>query len=195
MDTSTNEGVKPYPPNEYIQTSHTLNRVSRKAVLHGTSNIVLGGKCIIHSGAMVRGDLKRAASGSTIAISTGRYCVVGEGTVLRPPYKTYKGTFSYYPVKLGDFVHIGSSSVLQATSVGSHIDIGRDCIIGRFVTVKDCVRICDGSVVAPYTTIPSGQVWAGNPAKKVGSLPETWAELHEARGRDYYGRFRPATLS
>lgn len=52
---------------------------------------------------------------------------------------------------------------------------------GRFVTIKDCVRLLDGSVVPPYTTIPSGQIWAGNPAKYVGDLPETWAELHEAR--------------
>lgn len=109
-----NSSIKPYDPKTYIQTAHTLNRVSRKSILLGTSNIVLGGKCIIHEGAVVRGDLKRSVPGGTavgggegskgssasgaaggggqsIVIVTGRYCVIGEGAVIRPPYKTYKG--------------------------------------------------------------------------------------------------------
>lgn len=37
--------------------------------------------------------------------------------------------FTFYPIKTGDFVHIGAHTVLQATTVGSYVDIGRDCII------------------------------------------------------------------
>lgn len=37
--------------------------------------------------------------------------------------------FSYYPVKLGDFVHIGANTVTQAASIGMHVDVGKDCII------------------------------------------------------------------
>lgn len=102
-----NTSITPYEPKTYIQTAHTLNRVSRKSILLGTSNIVLGGKCIIHQGAVIRGDLKRvipggsastvggegskASSGQSIVVVTGRYCAIGEGAVIRPPYKTYKG--------------------------------------------------------------------------------------------------------
>lgn len=92
-----NAGVQPYNAQEYIQTTNTMNRVSRKAHISGSSNIVLGGKCIIHEYALLRGDLRRAAAGSSSqqganhVVTTGRYCAIGEHAVIRPPYKTYKG--------------------------------------------------------------------------------------------------------
>lgn len=105
-----NASVQPYNPAEYIQTQMTGNRVSRKAIILGSQNIILGGKCIIHSGAIIRGDLRRLpfktgdssgtkeggapaaqAATNTVVISMGRYCTLGEGCLLRPAYKTYKG--------------------------------------------------------------------------------------------------------
>lgn len=92
-------------PNEYIQTAMTGNKVSRKATILGSQNIILGGKCIIQHGTIIRGDLKRiTASSSTstanagqsqptqsVAVYIGRYCLLAESSVIRPPYKTYKG--------------------------------------------------------------------------------------------------------
>lgn len=99
-----NASVQPYNPAEYIQTAMTGNRVSRKATVLGSQNIILGGKCIIHSGAIIRGDLRRlptksadagskegGQSANTVVISMGRYCTLGEGCLLRPAYKTYRG--------------------------------------------------------------------------------------------------------
>lgn len=100
---STIGHVVPYHPNEYIQTALTGNKVSRKATILGSQNIILGGKCIIQHGTIIRGDLKRispstaaAAAGSgqqaqSVAIFIGRYCLLAESSVIRPPYKTYKG--------------------------------------------------------------------------------------------------------
>lgn len=92
-------------PNEYIQTAMTGNKVSRKGTILGSQNIILGGKCIIQHGTIIRGDLKRiTASSSTstatagqtqptqsVAVYIGRYCLLAESSVIRPPYKTYKG--------------------------------------------------------------------------------------------------------
>lgn len=104
-----NASVQPYNPSEYIQTAMTGNRVSRKAIVLGSQNIILGGKCIIHTGAILRGDLKRLSSktvdggakegngagsgqaSNSVVISMGRYCTLGEGCLIRPAYKTYKG--------------------------------------------------------------------------------------------------------
>lgn len=112
-----NEAVQPFHPAEYIQTAGTGNRVSRQAVILGSQNIVLGGKCVIHHGAVIRGDLKRrdllpaaasaptaagqgqpaqqrgggSSGASSVSVSCGRYCVLGERSVVRPAYKTYKG--------------------------------------------------------------------------------------------------------
>ncbi|CAO1638217.1 unnamed protein product [Sympodiomycopsis kandeliae] len=196
--------ITPYNPSEYIQTANTLNRVSRKAVILGTQNIILSGKCIIHHNAFLRGDLARhsgtttgknhqAATGHNVVIITGRYCVFGVNSLIRPPYKTYKGTFSYYPLKMDNFVHIGSDTIFQASSVGAHVSIGRNCVIGKFVTIKECVVILDDSVIPPQTTVQSGQIWAGNPARCIGELQESWSEEWENRCREYYAKFRPAT--
>lgn len=99
---STVNHVVPYHPNEYVQTAMTGNKVSRKATILGSQNIILGGKCIIQHGAIIRGDLKRIPASSTTAVSQsqpaqsvsifiGRYCILAESSVIRPPYKTYKG--------------------------------------------------------------------------------------------------------
>lgn len=47
----------------------------------------------------------------------------------RPPYKTYRGNFNYYPMKIGDHVHIGANTVVEAAQIGSHVEIGKNCII------------------------------------------------------------------
>lgn len=51
--------------------------------------------------------------------------------VSRPPYKTYRGNFNYYPMKIGDHVHIGANSVVEAATIGNHVEIGKNCVIVR----------------------------------------------------------------
>jgi len=95
----------PAAPGEYIVTSATGNKISRRAAIYGATNIVLGGKCTIHARALIRGDLSRivrvasadgdaraeAGAASSVVIVMGRYGCVDVGAVLRPPAKTYQG--------------------------------------------------------------------------------------------------------
>jgi dynactin-5 len=46
-------------------------QVSRKSVICGSQNIILGGKTIIQTSAMVRGDLRRAGTGHAVVIAIG----------------------------------------------------------------------------------------------------------------------------
>lgn len=81
-----------YSKSDFIETD-TGNKVSRKCTICGSQNIILGGKTIIQHNVVVRGDLRRAGgSGPAVVIAVGKYCVMGEGCVVRPPYKTYKGS-------------------------------------------------------------------------------------------------------
>ena len=52
----------------------------------------------------------------------------------RPPYKTYRGNFNYYPMKIGDHVHIGANSIVEAAQIGNHVEIGKNCVIVRPVS-------------------------------------------------------------
>lgn len=63
------------------------------ATIQGPQNIILGGKTIIQPHSIIRGDLRRSGAGSkpSVVISLGRYCLIGEGCVIRPPGKCYRG--------------------------------------------------------------------------------------------------------
>ncbi|SPO06692.1 probable RO-12 dynactin Arp1 p25 subunit RO12 [Cephalotrichum gorgonifer] len=174
---------------EYIETD-TGNKVSRKATLVGTQNIMLGGKSVIQPEAMVRGDLVRSqpssSSGSgapanNTAVSMGRYCFISRGALLRPPGRLFKGIYSHMPLRMGDHVFVGEKTIVRAASVGSHVHIGNNVVVGEFAIIKDYVRVLDDAVVAPNTVIPSFSVVAGQPARVIGEVPEGAHESFELR--------------
>ncbi|ORZ32604.1 trimeric LpxA-like protein [Catenaria anguillulae PL171] len=177
-----------YDKAEYIETD-TGNKVSRKSVICGSQNIVLGGKSIIQTDCIVRGDLRRAGTGPTVVIAIGRFCILSARCVLRPPYKTFKGQFNYYPMKIGDHVYIGEDSIVEAASIGSCVQIGRNCVIGRFTIIKDCVKIEDGAVIPPHSVIASFSVISGSPGVVVGELPECIQEVYEQETKEFYSKF------
>lgn len=57
------------------------NKVSKQTVLCGSQNIVLNGKVIIQSDAIIRGDLAN--------VRIGRYCIISKNAVIRPPFKKF----------------------------------------------------------------------------------------------------------
>ena len=57
------------------------NRVSRLSVLCGSQNIVLNGKNIVESEAIIRGDLAN--------VRVGRNCIISSKAVIRPPFKKF----------------------------------------------------------------------------------------------------------
>ncbi|KAF8417834.1 trimeric LpxA-like protein [Tirmania nivea] len=162
----------------------TGNKVSRKSNILGSQNIILGGKTIIQAECTVRGDLRRtipssstsSSNSANVAIAVGRYCFFSRSSILRPPCKILKGQFSYYPMKIGDHVFVGEGSVIEAAVMGNWVKVGRDCVIGKFAIIKDCVRIEDGTVIAPNTVIPSFSLVRGRPGVVVEELPETAPE-------------------
>ncbi|KAK1924298.1 trimeric LpxA-like protein [Papiliotrema laurentii] len=154
--------VVTYEKGTYIETD-TGNKVSRRAVISGATNIVLGGKSIIQKGAIMRGDLRRSAAGEHVVISMGRYCNIGENSIIRPPGKMYRGQFTFYPVKIADFVHIGKDCLVEAAQIGLGVDIGDGCIIGKFTIIKDLAVIRPGTVLPEGAIVPSMTVWEGNP--------------------------------
>ncbi|KAI9568872.1 trimeric LpxA-like protein [Boletus coccyginus] len=192
-----------YSKAEFIETD-TGNKVSRRATIAGPQNIILGGKTIISSGAIIRGDLRRTGPGHAVVISLGRYCLVGDGCIIRfvdvpfypmssarPPYKTYRGNFNYYPMKIGDHVHIGANSVIEAATIGNHVVIGKNCIIGKFTIIKDCAQVADNTVIPSNTVIPALALFAGSPGRFSRDLPESTQEMVEAQTKQYYTRFQP----
>ena len=146
---------------DYICTS-SGNNVSRNSVLCGTSNIHLHGKTVISEGTVLRGDLSH--------IRIGRYCILSEESVIRPPSKRFSRGFAFIPMQLGSYVYIGRRCVVKAAQIGSHVMIGDDCVISERCIVRDCCEIADGSVLAPGTVVAPFSRFSGNPAKLVSEL-------------------------
>ncbi|CAG8605325.1 13265_t:CDS:2 [Rhizophagus irregularis] len=149
-----------YPRSEYIETD-TGNKVSRKSVICGSQNIILGGKTIIQTECVIRGDLRRTGGGHAVVVA------------------------------IGDHVTIGEGSIVEAATIGSFVHIGKNCVIGRFAIIKDCCRIEDNTVIPPNTVVPSFSIYEGSPGVFVDELPECVQDLYESKTKDYYAKFQP----
>ena len=68
---------------------------------------------------------------ATISSRTIRYILWAGRMCYRPPYKTYRGNFNYYPMKIGDHVHIGAGTVVEAATIGNNVEIGKNCAVVR----------------------------------------------------------------
>ncbi|KAL2813920.1 trimeric LpxA-like protein [Aspergillus cavernicola] len=182
---------------EYIETD-TGNKISRRSQIHGTQHIILGGKSIIQSDAVLRGDLFRTTTSNpsdlkppstssttttttetpppdpknTISISIGRYSYISRSAILHPPSRLHRGVHSYFPLKIGDHVYIGERSVIEAASVGNHVHVGTDAVVGNMAILKDFAYVLDGAVVPGGMVVPSWCVVGGAPARIVGEIGE-----------------------
>ena len=85
--------------------------------------------------------------------------LIHDDVILRPPWQRKQ----HATLRIDDFVSIGKGSIVQASSIGSYVLIGKDCIIGNSCVIKDCVRVLDDSYVAPNTVIRPFAIYGGNP--------------------------------
>ncbi|KAA1107042.1 hypothetical protein PGTUg99_026811 [Puccinia graminis f. sp. tritici] len=205
--------INHYDKSTFIETD-TGNKVSRKALISGSQNIILGGKTIIQHLVIIRGDLRRAGVGNSVVIGIGKFCLLSERSVIRPPYKTYKGVFSYYPMKIGDHVHIGADTIVEAASIGNLVEIGKNCVIvsrpfhttgimdvffpmGSSNPPPSRVALRSSRTALKSRITPSSHLerWLRQclfiPARQA-DLPEGTPELMEAQSKSYYSRFQPA---
>ncbi|RZF36577.1 hypothetical protein LSTR_LSTR010688 [Laodelphax striatellus] len=171
-----------YNKQEYVETA-SGNKVSRQTVLCGSQNIVLNGKVIVQSDAIIRGDLAN--------VRTGRNCIISRNAVIRPPFKKFSKGVAYFPLHMGDNVYVGENSVVNAAAVGSYVFIGNNVVIGRRCILKDCSMIEDNTILPPETVVPPFTKYSGSPGLCVGELPECTQDIMIEFTRSYYQHFVP----
>lgn len=169
-----------YNASQFIETA-SGNKVSRNSVLCGSQNIVLNGKTIIMNDTIMRGDLAN--------IKVGRYTVIRERAVIRPPVKKFSKGVAFFPLTIGDSVYVGEDSIVSAAQVGSYVHVGKDCVVGRRSVLKDCCALADGCVLPPDTVVPPFAIFAGNPGRMVGELPECTQDLMVDYTWNFYHSF------
>lgn len=133
-------------------------------------SVSLSTRASVLYGAVVRGDLND--------VSIGAYSTVGDRAVIHTT-KSVEGHVSA-GVRVGSHVMIGPGALLQSCTVEDGAVIGAGAIVLEGALVESNAIVGEGAVVHPGRRIPSGQVWAGNPAVYVRDASKT--ELAEMEG-------------
>uniref|UniRef100_A0A7E4UZ04 Dynactin subunit 5 n=1 Tax=Panagrellus redivivus TaxID=6233 RepID=A0A7E4UZ04_PANRE len=166
-----------YDPTTVVETSQG-NKVSKAAHICGSQNIMLAGNSILFEDVTVRGDLG--------AIRIGKHSVVRERAIIRPPVKRFTPTPAFMQITIGDCVMIEQDCIVSAAVIGSYVHIGKGCVIGNRVIIKECAVVLDGAVIPEDQTVPSFAVVAGNPAQIVKTAPESTQILMKDAMKQFY---------
>lgn len=88
-------------------------------------------------------------------------------------------------VKIGDGVTIGHLAQLHSCTVEDFCLIGMGSILNEGVTVEREALIGAGTVIAANTTIKSGELWVGNPGRRVRELTAKERERLHYQSSEY----------
>ncbi|KAG8229345.1 hypothetical protein J437_LFUL007153 [Ladona fulva] len=158
------------------------NKVCRQTVLCGSQNIILQGKTIVQTDAIIRGDLAN--------VRVGRYSIISNRAFNT---NCFFSSVAFFPIHIGEHTFVGEGSVVSAAVVGSYVYIGKNCVIGRRCVLKDCCMVMDNTVLPPEAVVPSFTKWSGSPGRldASGDLPECTQDMMANFTHSYYDHFIP----
>ena len=132
--------------------------IAETAVVIG--DVVIGPGASIWYGCVLRGDVNK--------IRVGRNTNLQDGTIVHcndPREGDYRDIGGGEPTHIGDGVVVGHMALIHACTVGDGAFIGMRSVILDRAVVEPRAMVAAGAVVTPGKTVPSGQVWAGMPAR------------------------------
>jgi len=155
-----------------------LPRIAPGVFVADTARVIgeveIGAGCGIWFGAVIRGDVNYIRIGERTNIQDNAVIHVASEAVMSDGRRKIG-----MPTMIGSRVTVGHMALLHAC------EIGDDCLIGMRSVVMDGVVVEAGSIVAagalvtPGKRVPSGQLWAGSPARYVRDV--TAEELADIR--------------
>jgi carbonic anhydrase/acetyltransferase-like protein (isoleucine patch superfamily) len=131
-------------------------------------NVSLAPKSSIWYGAVLRSEMNQ--------IKIGNSSNVQDRSVI---------TSSSGNVEIGNNVTIGHGALLNSCKILDNVLIGQGSIIEEGAIVESNSIIAAGAVVLSGTNVPSGQLWAGNPAKYVRNTTQEDKNGFEKTAKTY----------
>lgn len=86
---------------------------------------------------------------------------------------------------IGDGVTVGHSAQIHSATIGRSSLIGMGSIVQPGARVESNSFLAAGAVVEKGTIVPSGELWAGQPAKKLRQLSESQLEKIRYQASEY----------
>ena len=133
--------------------------VAPGAVLIG--RVEIGAEASIWYNCVLRGDVNR--------IRVGARSNVQDGTVIHCD-SPKPGAPGGHPTIIGEDVLIGHMAMVHGCILHDRAFVGLGAIVMDGCTIESDAMLAAGAMLTPGRRIPSGQLWAGRPAKYVRDL-------------------------
>jgi len=135
-------------------------------------DVRIGAGSSIWYGCTVRGDVNK--------VRIGKGSNLQDNSVIHVDSRTF-------PTVVGDDVLIGHQCLIHGCTIGDGVTIGMQSCLMDGVVVEPYAMVAAGSLVTPGKVIPSGQIWAGRPAKFMQEMDMATVEAR-VEGTRYYAR-------
>jgi carbonic anhydrase/acetyltransferase-like protein (isoleucine patch superfamily) len=126
-------------------------------------DIEIGPESSIWYNCVLRGDVNRIAVGARTNVQ--------DGTVIHVE-SPHPGTEQGYATIIGDDVLIGHMAMIHGCRLHDRAFVGLGAIVMNDCEIEGDAMLAAGAMLTPGKRIPSGQLWAGRPAKYVRDLTE-----------------------
>ena len=131
--------------------------VAPNAVMIG--DIKMGEGSSVWHGATLRGD--------TAEIAIGKNSMIQDNSRIASNSKSEGAK-----VEIGDNVYVGANARLDSCELESFSYVGMGASVGKGSVVESFAVVAAGANVPENTTVPSGQIYAGSPARYLRDLTQ-----------------------
>lgn len=125
-------------------------------------DVTIGAESSVWYGCTLRGDVND--------IKIGKRTNIQDGTVIHVS-STTQGTY------VGDEVTVGHMALLHACTIGDQAFIGMKACVMDDAIIEPRAMVAAGALVTSGKTVPTGELWAGSPAKFMRKLTEKELEF------------------
>ncbi len=140
-------------------------------------DVVLGEDVSVWPGTVIRGDVN--------FIRIGARTNVQDGTIVHVSHDGPHAKLGGFATVIGEDVTIGHQAIIHACRIEDAVLIGMGAIVLDGAVVRKHGFVGAGALVAPGKVVGSGEMWLGNPAKKVRMLSDAEIDALYYSARHY----------
>ncbi|WP_058835850.1 gamma carbonic anhydrase family protein [Luteimonas abyssi] len=147
-------------------------------------DVALGDDVSVWPATVIRGDVN--------VVRIGARTSVQDGTVIHVSHDGPHAKLGGFATIIGEDVTVGHKAILHACTVGDAALIGMGAIVLDGARIGRHAMIGAGALVPPGKVVGDGELWVGNPARKVRMLTDAQIEglrysaAHYVRLKDEY---------
>ena len=97
------------------------------------------------------------------------YIIIGTGTNIQDNSCIHISSHEF-PTIIGNYVSVGHSALVHACTLEDHSFVGMGAIVMDGAVIESDAMLAAGTMLTPGKRIPSGELWAGRPARKMRML-------------------------